>query len=287
MDRCALFVDAGHLLAQGGALCCGTGRRSEFTCDYAPVIRALTKFVGDHSNLPLLRVYWYDGAANATPTLDHLRIAGLINVKLRLGRISESRQKGVDALIYRDLMTLGRERGMATAYLLAGDEDLREGVVAAQEMGVRVILLGIPSTRGGNQSEFLVREADEHVVIEKEFWSPYFSKVPVVVPAQKLAPETIHDAALAAAHEFAAKWAENASEDELRMLLGQGLLGEVPRIPADLDADLIQYVQSKGGSRLEQVPDTRRDVRASFWKALQDFGRARKDQGAREEGAST
>ena len=66
------------------------------------------------------------------------------NVKLRLGRINaKNQQKGVDALIYRDLTTLARERAICDAFLLAGDEDLREGVKAAQDMGVRVTLIGI------------------------------------------------------------------------------------------------------------------------------------------------
>ena len=92
---------------------------------------------------PVLRSYWYDGACDAIPTLAQLSVAELANVKLRLGRLSGGKQKGVDALIYRDLMTLARERAIATAFLLAGDEDLREGVVAAGDMGVRVVVLGI------------------------------------------------------------------------------------------------------------------------------------------------
>ena len=74
-----------------------------------------------------LRTYWYDGATNAVPTPDHEQIGGLPYVKVRLGRLIRGEQKGVDALIYRDLMTLARERAITCAYLLSGDEDLREG----------------------------------------------------------------------------------------------------------------------------------------------------------------
>lgn len=150
MDRCGVFVDAGHLLAQGGNLCCGTLRRKEILCHHANLVLALRQFVSDHCHLPVLRVYWYDAAANAVPTVDQHAIAELPHVKLRLGRLVEGKQKGVDSLIVRDLMTLARERAIATAYLLGGDEDLREGVVAAQEMGVRVVVLGIPTTGHGN-----------------------------------------------------------------------------------------------------------------------------------------
>jgi uncharacterized LabA/DUF88 family protein len=92
------------------------------------------------------------------PTTDQQIIAALPNVKLRLGRLnSRMEQKGVDALIYRDLMTLARERAVSDALLVSGDEDLREGVRSAQDMGVRVTLVGIdPSGKDFNQSRDLV-----------------------------------------------------------------------------------------------------------------------------------
>src|SRR5439155_13863806 len=140
MDRCAMFVDAGYLLAAGGALCCASRRRAEVVCNYPELVRALIGHARGHCGLELLRVYWYDGAPDAVPLADHLAIGELPNVKLRLGRLSGNKQKGVDSLIMRDVMTLARERAVATAYLLGGDEDLREGVVAAQDMGMRVVV---------------------------------------------------------------------------------------------------------------------------------------------------
>src|SRR5258708_7850971 len=100
MDRCAIFVDAGYLLAAGGTLCCKTKVRAGFTCDYKALAMALQEWATDHSTgLSVLRTYWYDGARNAVPTADHLKIGELPNVKLRLGRISGGEQKGVDSLI--------------------------------------------------------------------------------------------------------------------------------------------------------------------------------------------
>ncbi len=181
MDRCAVFVDAGHLLAEGGKLCCGTGERKAFRCDYAGLTSALSRFASDHCRLPILRTYWYDAALDAIPTREHLGIAELAWVKLRLGRLVGARQKGVDSLIVRDLMTLARERAVATVFLLGGDEDLREGVLAAQEMGVLVVVVGIPTVEHGNQAKSLIREADEHVVLETAFLAPFFSRVEVGV----------------------------------------------------------------------------------------------------------
>ncbi len=71
-------------------------------------------------------------------TPDHQAIADLPRVKLRLGRLvprkSGLEQKGVDSLIVHDLITLAQERAVETMFLLAGDEDMCEGVAAAQRL---------------------------------------------------------------------------------------------------------------------------------------------------------
>jgi hypothetical protein len=41
MDKSAIFVDAGYLLARGGLIVCGTKRRAELECAYEPLIEAL------------------------------------------------------------------------------------------------------------------------------------------------------------------------------------------------------------------------------------------------------
>jgi hypothetical protein len=259
MDRCAIFVDAGYLLAAGGTLCCSTKVRAGFTCDYAALTKALEDYAIDHSSgMSVLRTYWYDGARNAVPTADHLKIGELPNVKLRLGRISGGEQKGVDSLIVRDLMTLSRERAMADAYLVAGDEDLREGVVAAQDMGVRVVVIGIPGTEE-NQARTLIRESDEHLVIPKDFWGKYFQKIEVAPAATGAAsPEMAKQVGI----EFGSQWAERATPEELR-----GLLGQSPRIPKELDLQLIHSVEAKLGG-LWDHPNLKQDARSGFWRAV-------------------
>ena len=137
--------------------------------------------------LPVLRTYWYDGAKRGIPTQAQQAVASLPNVKLRLGRINfQNQQKGVDALIYRDLMTLARERAICEAFLLAGDEDLREGVRAAQDQGVRVTVIGIPPAQRANQSEELRMEADENLSLDRAQLSPLFAltRVPSVPSAR-------------------------------------------------------------------------------------------------------
>jgi hypothetical protein len=135
LDRYGLFVDAGYPFAEAGGLCAGTKRRSELRCDHAGLVEGLRALAGRHSGLPPLRIYWYDGARDAVPSVTQRRLANLPDLKLRLGRIVRLTQKGVDSLIVSDLITLAHERAIVTAYVLTGDEEVREGIAAAQALG--------------------------------------------------------------------------------------------------------------------------------------------------------
>lgn len=160
MDRTAVFVDAGYLFAAGSKLLCGERLpRGELRLGHEQVVRALEKLAIDLTGLPLLRIYWYDGADDG-PTSQQLALSYCAKVKLRLGFVNQhGQQKGVESLIVSDLINLARNRAMADALLLTGDKDIRVGVQQAQEFGVRVHLLGIYPSRE-NQSGFLVQEAD-------------------------------------------------------------------------------------------------------------------------------
>jgi len=211
MDRSAIFVDAGYLLAEGGRLTCGTTSRPAFNCDYRELTTRLAQWVREHGGMDLLRTYWYDGAARGVPSPDHELIGGFPYLKVRLGRVIHGEQKGVDALIYRDLMTLARERAIARAYLLSGDEDLREGVLAAQDMGVQVVLIGVPTSQRTNQSAALVREADEHVVLPREYWEPHFT-TRKKEPAEETTPAVGPPEAQTAGRAFAVSWVPGSSQ---------------------------------------------------------------------------
>jgi hypothetical protein len=89
-----------------------------------------------------------------------MALADFPDIKIRLGQVnSAGEQKGVDALIVTDMAELARNRAMADAVLMSGDEDVRVGVVRAQQFGVRVHLIGIHPARS-NQSRSLLQEAD-------------------------------------------------------------------------------------------------------------------------------
>jgi uncharacterized LabA/DUF88 family protein len=275
MDRFALFVDAGHLLAEGGSLCCGTKSRNAILCDYRGLIAELGNFCTVECGLPMLRTYWYDGAKDAVPTPEQLLIAQLPRTKLRLGRLSGGKQKGVDSLIVRDLMTLARERAVATAFLLGGDEDLREGMVAAQEMGVAVNVLGIPTTHAGtgNQAESLIREADQHLMLPTAFLVRFITlrtatAAPAAADAATPAPEPtaaqVDSAAVTtAASEFAVAWHAAQPPEAI-----ETLMAGLPVIPKPLDMSLLNGVESAVGQSLRGRDDLRKDARAAFWQVI-------------------
>lgn len=261
MDRFAIFVDAGYLLAAGGALCCGTTRREASSCDFRALVPHLIAWAADQCRLPVLRVYWYDAARNALPTTDHLLVADVPNVKLRLGRLSGTEQKGVDSLIVRDFITLARERAMTTAFLVGGDEDLREGVAYAQDFGVRVSVVGVQGAEA-NQAQSLLREADEHIVLPKAFWEPWFQRRDPLWPvdgAQVLA----YDSAYAVGLEIARTWLVSVSPAEASLVWSNR-----PVVPRNVDVLLLRV----GSDRLKSVEldeATRHELRRGFWDGLQ------------------
>ena len=75
-------------------------------------------------------------------------------------------QEGVDTLIVRDVMVLSQERSIDRAMVLAGDEDLREGIEYAQDRVVLLTIVGIADRRGNtSQSIELRREAHEALAL--------------------------------------------------------------------------------------------------------------------------
>ena len=276
MDRSAVFVDAGYLLAESGKLCCGTGNRQLIRCAYWQLISYIGERCRQTADAPILRTYWYDAAQGGIPTSEQLEIAGLPSVKLRLGRLAGGRQKGVDSLIFRDLMVLASTRSIATAYLLAGDEDLREAVVYAQDVGVRVVLVGVDAASGSNQADALVREADDAWRLRRSELEGFLERVAEAPPP--IARTHLAEVARGAAEGFAAAWASRATADEVR-----DLLGLAPIIPAPLDRELLFSVQEHTGSLVGQDA-VRRSIRTVFLGAIRRAGAAHSDEPPQQRG---
>ena len=176
MARIAVFVDAGYLFAQGSAALTGsTQKRIGLSLDEGAALAALLAVAQEKADgVPLLRVYWYDGAlGHGGPTLEQEAIANCDNVKLRLGFINkQGQQKGVDSLIVTDLIDLARNHAISDALLMSGDEDVRIGVEISQGLGVRVHLLGIVPSRG-SQSKQLLLAADTTTEWDRETVSTF------------------------------------------------------------------------------------------------------------------
>ena len=280
MDRCAIFVDVGYLMAEAGDILFNTLETHRHKirpfCNYKDLLSNLEKLVCDDCQLPILRTYWYDGARDGFPTDEHRKIAELPNVKVRLGRMTGGQQKGVDALIYRDLMTLAHEKAIVTGYLLSGDEDLREGVIAAQERGVRIILLGIPSRQRGNQSSFLIQEVDAHITVEEKFLESYFSapKAHDTKDNQKPTSRDIQTAEKIG-REFARAWwnREDTTSEQKEEL--EGLFNSRPRrIPREVDAQFLREAEKTFGSLAgggDWGPTLKHHLRKGFWEGIEQI----------------
>lgn len=164
----AILVDVGYVYAAGGLLVHDTSERRDLIVNPVQVRDLLRQFAEAHTKAEMLRMYWYDAAPNRVPSNEQSHAASVQGVKLRLGWLSgEGTQKGVDALIYRDLFTLSAKRAVSDVFLVAGDGDLLEGVEAAQEEGVRVHLIGVEPTTA-NQSVALRQAADSLFVLQQE-----------------------------------------------------------------------------------------------------------------------
>ena len=161
MKRHAIFVDAGYVFAQGSVSLSGSKTpRTQLKLDATEIIAQLTTLaLAQSTGVPLLRIYWYDGAGSR-PTTEQLVLGNTDNVKLRLGTInSAGEQKEVDSLLITDLIDLARNQSICDATVVTGDTDVRIAVQMAQTFGVRVHLIGLEPSRA-SQSQSLRQEAD-------------------------------------------------------------------------------------------------------------------------------
>ncbi|MFC4058539.1 NYN domain-containing protein [Planomonospora corallina] len=175
MDRCALFVDAGYLLADGAMAAHGTRHREAVSWDYAGLLRLLTGLSRERTGLPLLRCYWYEATVEGRHSAEHDALGDLPGLKLRLSRIRPGRREGVDAQVHRDLLTLARNSAICDAVVVSGDEDLAQVVCDAQDLGIRVTLVHIAADGGWGVSRALRQECDDLIEIGASHLRPYVS----------------------------------------------------------------------------------------------------------------
>ena len=176
MDRCAVLVDAGYLLAAAANVVSGDPGRPGIDVDYPGLVAALTERAASETGLQVLRVYWYDAAPATGPTREQKALRVLDGVKLRLGKLvrrddGKFEQKGVDTFLHADLTGLARKRAVSDVVLVSGDEDLLHAVEEAQEYGTRIHLWGAASDY--NQSLELIGAVDKSTLLNEEWLAPY------------------------------------------------------------------------------------------------------------------
>jgi uncharacterized LabA/DUF88 family protein len=188
ISRVATFVDAGYLFAASSQLIKSKQVARRNIRIVSP--EKLLKGISDQSieisgSNDVLRTYWYDAIQSSRLSLEQTEIATLAGVKLRLGTLnSAGEQKGVDSLIVTDLIELARNKAIADAVLISGDEDLRIAVQVAQTYGVRVHILAIGDHRK-NVSQTLKMESDSVSSLGAEWLSQY---IEFSDPAQAAVP---------------------------------------------------------------------------------------------------
>lgn len=165
MDRCALFVDAGYLLADGAMAVHGTRNRDSVAWDYSGLVQFLNEVARDRTGLPLLRCYWYEAIADDRRAQEQDGIADIPGIKFRAARIRPGRREGVESYVQRDLTTLARTGVLCDAVLVSGDEDMAPVVADVQDMGVRVTVVHISVEGNWTISRALRRECDDLIEI--------------------------------------------------------------------------------------------------------------------------
>ncbi|PSK96314.1 NYN domain-containing protein [Murinocardiopsis flavida] len=165
MDRCALFVDAGYLLADGAMAVHGTRNRDSVSWDYSGLMQLLTEVASDRTGLPLLRCYWYEATADGRRTQEQDGIADIPGIKFRAASIRPGRREGVESYVQRDVLTLARTGVLCDAVLVSGDEDMAQVVSEVQDLGVRVTVVHISVEGNWTISRALRRECDDLIEI--------------------------------------------------------------------------------------------------------------------------
>jgi hypothetical protein len=173
VDRCALFVDAGYLLADGAMAVHGTSHRETVSWDFGGLLQLLGNLARERTGLPLLRCYWYEATVEGRRAPEHEALADLPGLKLRLGRIRPGRREGVDTEIHRDLMTLARGGVLADAIVVSNDEDLAQVITDAQDLGVRVTVVHVSVDGNWTISRALRQECDDLIEIGSGHLRPY------------------------------------------------------------------------------------------------------------------
>ncbi len=183
MDRCALFVDAGYVLADGAQAVHGTRRGESVSWDYEGLLHFLAGLVTERTGLPLLRCYWYEATVDGRRTAEQDALADMPGIKLRVAKIRPGRREGVETEIHRDLTTLARNNAISDALVVSAEEDLAQVIADVQDLGMRVTLMHIAVDGNWTISRALRQESDDIIEIGGDQLRPYVELVAGAEPA--------------------------------------------------------------------------------------------------------
>jgi hypothetical protein len=184
VDRCALFVDAGYMLADGAMAVHGTRRRESVTWDYEGVLQLLANLARDRTGLPLLRCYWYEATVEGRRTAEHDALADMPGIKLRLAKLRPGRREGVETEIHRDLTVLARNGAVSDAVVVSAEEDLAQVVSDVQDLGMRVTIVHVTVDGNWTISRSLRQECDDIMELTSAHLRPYVELIPGAEPAR-------------------------------------------------------------------------------------------------------
>jgi hypothetical protein len=193
VDRCALFVDASYVLADGAMAVHGTRRGESVSWDYEGLVRLLSGLAAERSGLPVLRCYWYEATVDGRRTAEQDALADLPGIKLRVAKIRPGRREGVETEIHRDLTTLARNNAISDALVVSSEEDLAQVIADVQDLGLRVTLLHITVDGNWTISRVLRQESDDIIEVGGEQLRPYVELIAGAEPArpESIRPESI------------------------------------------------------------------------------------------------
>jgi hypothetical protein len=173
VDRCALFVDASYVLADGAMAVHGTRRGESVSWDYEGLLQLLSGLARERTGLPLLRCYWYEATVDGRRTAEQDALADIPGIKLRVAKIRPGRREGVETEIHRDLTTLARNSAVSDALVISAEEDLAQVIADVQDLGMRVTLVHIAVDGNWTISRSLRQESDDILEIGGEQLRPY------------------------------------------------------------------------------------------------------------------
>jgi NYN domain len=189
VDRCALFVDASYVLADGAMAVHGTRRGESVSWDYEGLLQLLSDLARERTGLPVLRCYWYEATVDGRRTAEQDALADIPGIKLRVAKIRPGRREGVETEIHRDLTTLARNSAVSDALVVSAGEDLAQVIADVQDLGMRVTLVHIAVDGNWTISRSLRQESDDIIEIGGEQLRPYVELIVGAEPAHSEEPD--------------------------------------------------------------------------------------------------